>query len=72
MQWKMSQAPNRDVYERNKCTVEPVFGQTKEARGFRQFSFRGLDAVAAEWSLICTAHNLLKLFTARKTTALPA
>ena len=43
-------------------TVEPVFGQIKQGRGFRQFLLRGLEKVKGEWSLICTGHNLLKLF----------
>ncbi len=43
-------------------TVEPVFGQIKQGRGFRQFLLRGLEQVQGEWSLICTGHNLLKLF----------
>ena len=43
-------------------TVEPVFGQIKQGRGFRQFLMRGLEKVNGEWSLICTGHNLLKLF----------
>jgi hypothetical protein len=42
--------------------VEPVFGQIKEARGFRKFLLRGLEKVQAEWKLICATHNLLKLF----------
>ena len=42
--------------------VEPVFGQIKQGRGFRQFLVRGLEKVHGEWSLICTGHNLLKLF----------
>ena len=41
--------------------VEPVFGQIKQAMGFRQFLLRGLAKVTAEWSMVCTAHNLLKL-----------
>jgi hypothetical protein len=44
-----------------KQIVEPVFGQIKHARGFRQCLLRGLDKAAGEWSLLCTAHNLLKL-----------
>jgi Transposase DDE domain len=40
---------------------EPVFGQIKQARGFRQFLLRGFEKVRAEWALICIAHNLLKL-----------
>ena len=45
-----------------KSIVEPVFGQIKQARGFRQFSFRGLEKVTAEWNLVALTHNLLKLF----------
>ncbi len=52
-------------YRLRKQVVEPVFGQIKECRGFRRFQLRGLDQVRAEWSLICTAHNLLKLAAAR-------
>jgi hypothetical protein len=44
-----------------KQIVEPVFGQIKQARGFRQFLLRGVEKVRAEWALICTAHNLVKL-----------
>src|SRR5204862_7700518 len=44
-----------------KQVVEPVFGQIKQARGFRQFLLRGIEKVRAEWAMICTAHNLLKL-----------
>jgi transposase len=50
-------------YRLRKQTVEPVFGQIKQARGFRQFLLRGLDKVKAEWVLICTVHNLLKIAT---------
>src|SRR6266508_3306558 len=55
----------RAVYACRKKIVEPVFGQIKHARGFRQFLRRGLHNVGEEWALICTAHNLLKLFAAR-------
>jgi len=48
-------------YRKRKTLSEPVFGQIKQARGFRQFLMRGLRKVAGEWSLLCTAHNLLKL-----------
>jgi Transposase DDE domain len=44
--------------------VEPVFGQIKQGRGFRQFLLRGLCKVRGEWALICTTHNVLKLWTA--------
>jgi transposase len=51
----------RSRYRLRKQIVEPVFGQIKSARGFRQFLLRGQQKVASEWSLLCTAHNLLKL-----------
>lgn len=52
-------------YRLRKHTVEPVFGQIKECRGFRRFLHRGIEKVRAEWTLLCTAHNLLKLIGAR-------
>jgi transposase len=52
----------RAVYKMRKAIVEPVFGQIKEARRFRRFSFRGLENVSAEWDIIAMTHNLLKLF----------
>ena len=62
MRAKLSTPCGRAIYAKRKSTVEPVFGQIKECRGFRQFSLRGLAAVGAEWSMVCTAHNLMKLF----------
>ncbi len=55
----------RSRYRLRKQTVEPVFGQLKEARGFRRFLLRGVEKVGHEWSLVCTAHNLLKLAATR-------
>ncbi len=61
MRDRLASAEGKAAYKLRKQTVEPVFGQIKAARGFRQFLRRGLVAVDAEWSLVCTAHNLLKL-----------
>ena len=58
---KLAQAGHRSRYRLRKYVVEPVFGQIKEARGFRRFLLRGLKKVPHEWALICTAHNLAKL-----------
>ena len=52
----------RQRYGLRKEPVEPVFGQIKQGRGFRQFLLRGLEKVNREWSLISTGHNLLELF----------
>ena len=62
MRAKLKTEAGRAVYKQRKLIVEPVFGQVKEARGFRRFSFRGLRKNQAEWALICLTHNLLKLF----------
>lgn len=62
MREKLKTESGRAVYKQRKMIVEPVFGQVKEVRGFRRFSFRGLEKNRAEWSLICLTHNLLKLF----------
>ena len=61
---KLKTIKGRKIYSQRKHIVEPVFGQIKEIRGFRRFSFRGLQKVEAEWNLICLTHNLLKLFRA--------
>ena len=61
MRNKLKRAGRRSRYRLRKQIVEPVFGQIKQARGFRQFLLRGLEKVKAEWALICTAHNLTKL-----------
>jgi transposase len=59
---KLRTIKGRGVYKKRKQIVEPVFGQIKEARGYRRFLLRGLNAVEAEWDMICLTHNLLKLF----------
>jgi len=61
MRDKLRRAGRRSRYRLRKQVVEPVFGQIKQARGFRQFLLRGRDKVAHEWALLCTAHNLAKL-----------
>jgi Transposase DDE domain len=61
MRDKLRRAGRRSRYRLRKQVVEPVFGQIKQARGFRQFLLRGLEKVSHEWALICTAHNLTKL-----------
>jgi transposase len=61
---KLATKKGAAIYARRKAIVEPVFGQIKEARGFRRFLLRGLEKVRGEWSLIALTHNLLKLHVA--------
>lgn len=62
MAHKLRTEEGRNRYSRRKAIVEPVFGQMKEARGFRRFHLRGIDKARAEWSLVCTGHNLQKIY----------
>ena len=71
MRRKFQTKRGRKRYALRMQTVEPVFGQIKQGRGFRQFLLRGLAKVQGEWSLICTGHNLLKLFRHRCPLANP-
>ena len=69
MKTRLKRGGHRSRYRLRKQTVEPVFGQIKGARGFRQFLLRGLEKVREEWRLIGTAHNLLKWAAARGVSA---
>ena len=62
MRRKLRTKRGRQRYALRMETVEPVFGQIKQGRGFRQFLLRSLEKVNREWMLICAGHNLPKLF----------
>lgn len=64
MRRKLMTQSGRTIYALRKTIVEPVFGQIKQARGFRHFMLRGHHKVQGEWALVCTSHNLLKLYRA--------
>ena len=64
MKQKLKTKVGKAVYAARKCVVEPVFGQIKQARGFRQFLLRGKKKVKGEWSLLCLTHNVLRLYAA--------
>ena len=64
MRYQLKLPENKERYRKREQSVEPVFGQIKQARGLRQFLLRGLDKVSAMWQLECAAHNILKLYRA--------
>jgi len=64
MKQKLRTKVGKAMYAARKGVVEPVFGQIKQARGFRQFLLRGKDKVKGEWSLLCLTHNVLRLYAA--------
>jgi Transposase DDE domain len=49
MRRKLQTKVGAAIYSRRKTIVEPVFGQIKQARGFRQFLLRGLEKVQGEY-----------------------
>ena len=62
MKRKLQTKAGKRTYATRKVIVEPVFGQIKQARGFRQFLLRGLGKVQMEWALLCLTHNILKMY----------
>jgi transposase len=64
MHRKLRTKAGKAIYAARKCVVEPVFGQIKQARGFRQFLLRGKEKVKGEWALVCLTHNILRLYAA--------
>lgn len=63
---RMRSLDGREIFARRKCTIEPVFGVIKHVMGFRQFLFRGLEAVRSEWGLVCAAYNIKRLHSIAK------
>jgi len=72
MRAKVASPEGQKIYRRRKCIPEPVFGQIKQAMGFRRFSMRGMDRAKGEWALVCTCHNVRKLWAARRAERLAA
>jgi transposase len=62
MKRKLQTKAGSAIYAARKSIVEPVFGQIKQARGFRQFLLRGIEKVRAEWAIVCMTHNILKIY----------
>ena len=69
MRAKIKAGGHTSPYRFRKILPEPVFGQIKQARGFRQFLCRGFEKVRGEWAIVCTVHNLLKLAQGRSLSA---
>ena len=72
MEYRLRTSQGATAYATRSHTVEPVFGDTKENRGFRRFMRRGLAAADSEAALIFAVHNLLKVFHHNPSAVLPA
>lgn len=69
MEHRLRTAEGAALYAKRSHTVEPVFGDHKENRGYRRFRRRGLSAASSEWALINLSHNIAKLFANQADTA---
>lgn len=58
-------ATKRNLFSRRPQIAEPLFAAIKGPRAARRFMCRGLSACDAEWKLLCTTNNLLKLWRHR-------
>jgi hypothetical protein len=65
MRRKVRSEQGKEHYQHRNFIVEPIFGQTKQARGLRLFLLRGFRKVQAEWKLWSLTHNLRMLHLAR-------
>ena len=61
---KQHDPEKQKLLRKRKTIVEPIFGVIKQARGFRRWTVRGLENVKTQWSLICAACNLKKMYKA--------
>ena len=61
MRAKLNTEKGTEQYQKRMCTVEPVFGQMKQDRGFREFLLRGKRKTKIEFLMMCTVHNLKKI-----------
>ena len=62
MEYRLKTEGGKKLYKKRSMTVEPVLGHIKEVIGFDRFMRRGAKAYICEWKLICTVHNILKLW----------
>lgn len=60
---KLKTPQGQAAYRKRKWIAEAPNGWIKNVLGFRQFSFRGLTKVTAEWKLVCLALNLRRMNT---------
>lgn len=58
---KQREEPAQQKLKKRGAIIESVFGIIKEQMGFRRFTYKGLESVRAQWSLVCAAYNLKKM-----------
>lgn len=63
---RLSSEEGRKKYQLRMHTIEPIWANIKFNRNFKMFSLRGLKKVDAEFKLMCTAMNILKIHSKLK------
>lgn len=66
MHEKLSSDAGRKIHAQRTLTFEPMFEIIKSVTGLWELLLRGLDRVASEWSLVCLAHNIKRLYALRR------
>jgi transposase len=61
MRKKLRTEEGKELYQERMSTVEPVFGQMKQNRGFTEFLLRGENKAKVEFLIMCTVHNIEKI-----------
>jgi transposase len=61
MRKKLRTEEGKELYQERMSTVEPVFGQMKQNRGFTEFLLRGKDKAKVEFIMMCIVHNIEKI-----------
>ncbi len=59
---KREDPANQRLLSERKRIIEPVFAWIKRHLGFDRWTVMGLERVRAQWALVCTVINLMKLY----------
>lgn len=59
---KRKDPEKKKLLKARKAIIEPVFAWIKRGLGFRRWTVSGLHNVRAQWAMMCTTINLMKLY----------
>ena len=66
---RLTDADGRLVYAQRASSVETVFGIFRNVMKFNEFRLRGLKGVNTEWTMLCMAWNLKRMYNLCKSSA---
>ncbi|HVH96022.1 MAG TPA: IS1182 family transposase [Bacillus sp. (in: firmicutes)] len=59
---RLDSPDGKKIYNQRMYTIEPIWGNIKFNHKFQMFSLKGKHKVTGEFSLMCTANNILKIY----------